>query len=177
MKRESINLSNCMEKEDVMFCYRGAITQNIIKTIGNSLKHDLEYKEESTTVTMNLFSVFVEQMQNVVNYSAKNCEHTDEPVGLVMIGVEEGTYFITCGNPIKNSDIERINSNIQKLQSMSKEELRKYYKQKMKEGPDDFSSGAGLGLIEMARRASNPIEYEIKEIDDTISYFSITVRI
>jgi len=37
------------------------------------------------------------------------------------------------------------------------------------------SKGAGLGLIEMARKGSEPIEYSFLSIDDNFSFFTISV--
>ena len=56
---------------------------------------------------------------------------------------------------------------------MSADELKIFYKEKLKSKPDMSSNNAGLGLIEMARKASKPIEYRIDDADEKISFFSI----
>jgi hypothetical protein len=37
------------------------------------------------------------------------------------------------------------------------------------------SMGAGVGLIEMARKASRPLEYSVEKIDDKFSFFELRV--
>jgi hypothetical protein len=37
--------------------------------------------------------------------------------------------------------------------------------------------GAGIGLIDMARKSGNKLDYEFKPIDNRISFFSLVVRI
>ena len=57
---------------------------------------------------------------------------------------------------------------------MDKDELKKYYKkQRREEAKEENSKGAGLGFIEMARRASSPIEYDILPAAEQGKYFFV----
>ena len=56
---------------------------------------------------------------------------------------------------------ERVNQ----VEGKDKDKLKKLYKQKMMEGPEEGSKGARLGLVEMARRSGYPIEFAFEEIN------------
>lgn len=56
--------------------------------------------------------------------------------------------------------------------------MRKYYKERIKaENDNPESRGAGLGLIEIAKRASSKIEYSFTDMDETSSFFTMYVTI
>jgi|RifCSP13_1_1023834.scaffolds.fasta_scaffold03226_6 hypothetical protein len=44
---------------------------------------------------------------------------------------------------------------------MNKEELRAVRKDRLRSGPEEGSKGGELGLMEIARRASKPIEFDL----------------
>ena len=60
---------------------------------------------------------------------------------------------------------------------MSPEELKVLYRRKLKEEPEAESQGATLGLIEIARRASSPIEFDFFEVDAQTTFYCIRVFI
>ena len=49
---------------------------------------------------------------------------------------------------------------------MSKDELKALYKEQLRAEPEKGSKGAGLGFMEIARRASKPIEFDFTDVDD-----------
>jgi hypothetical protein len=93
--------------------------------------------------------------------------------GILVIGKQEGHYYVSCGNAIQNNKIPDLSEQLTKLQKMSKEELKQYYKeQRRKETPQD-SKGAGLGFIELARKSEKPFEFSFDSINEQFSFFSI----
>ena len=56
---------------------------------------------------------------------------------------------------------------------MDKQELKQYYKQQLKADVPPGSNSAGLGLIDMARKASRPLEYSIMKLDQAVCFFTL----
>jgi hypothetical protein len=50
------------------------------------------------------------------------------------------------------------------------------YKEKLR-GPRLTGGGAGLGLVDVARRATQPLSWSFREIDDRYRFFSLSVII
>jgi len=64
------------------------------------------------------------------------------------------------------------------LNTLDKKELRQFYKEQMKaENDNPESKGAGLGLTEIARRATSKIEYEFIPYGEGLSYFTMYVTV
>ena len=60
---------------------------------------------------------------------------------------------------------------------MNKEQLRALHKERLRAGPEEGSKGAGLGLMEIARRASKPIEFDFADVDDKHAFFTLKVSV
>jgi hypothetical protein len=69
----------------------------------------MESEEKPKSDIFNVFSIFIEQTQNIKNYLAvKEGDSTYTPYAgnaIVCIGKMEEAYFVWSGNVIENSDI------------------------------------------------------------------------
>ena len=166
--------------KNIIFYYCGPVAHASIEGVAQTLRKNLEYEEAGNLTSQAVFSVFVEQMQNILNYSAErlaNIGASDNElrVGVVVIGHEGSGYFILCGNKIFNDDIPSLSEKLELIRHMSKDELKVLYKERRRMEPSPDSKGAGLGLIEMARKGTEPIEYDFLPIDEKFSFYTIRV--
>jgi uncharacterized protein DUF6272 len=61
---------------------------------------------------------------------------------------------------------------------MSKDELRALYKEQLPAEPEQGSQkGAGLGFMEIARRATKPIEFDFTDVDRDHAFFALKATI
>ena len=168
--------------KNIMFYYCGPIAHASVEGVAQTLRKNLEYEEVGNLTSQSVFSVFIEQMQNILNYSAEKLENgemvEDElRVGAVVIGHIEKGYYILCGNKIYNQDIDSLKEKIEQVRNMNKDELKSLYKERRRMDAAPGSKGAGLGLIEMARKSSAPLDYSFEPIDATYSFFTIRVLV
>lgn len=174
-----------LRKNNVNIIYSGPIWSDGVEGIGGTLRKRLELDALPLSASQSVFSVFVEQMNNMLMYSAekqqfsseeKNC--LDVSTGVFILGASNKKYFLQSGNVMKTENVQSMRERIDYLNTMDKTQLRKYYKQQMKEeNKNPESRGAGLGLIEIARRASSPIEYEFTPLEDGRAFFAMYVEI
>lgn len=74
--------------------------------------------------------------------------------------------------------MEILKTRIDYLNTLDKKGLRKFYKERLQaENDNPESKGAGLGLIEVAKRASSKIEYEFEPRGEGMKYFTMYVEI
>jgi hypothetical protein len=94
------------------------------------------------------------------------------------MGVKGSKYFIQTGNVMENKSVDYVRDKIDYLNTLDKQQLRQYHKEQTKNGiPHPESKGAGLGLIEIARRTASKIEYELEPMDNELLYFTMYVAI
>ena len=177
-----INLYNYkqgLQEDGIIFSFSGPMSHEIIEGIGSAIRVKIgEGAEGDKKAALKVFAIFVEQVENVINYSVeKDYEESQLSFGIVVIGKKDGYFFISGGNKIHSSKVEKLKSNLDKLTGMNKEELKLYYKEKRRASKEDDSKGAGIGFIEMARKSTKPIEYSFQEIDDAYSFFTIKISI
>jgi len=173
------------DENHIHVIYNGPIWSNCIDGLAEMMLKRLEFDDSSNNSSHAVFSIFVEQMNNMMMYSAEKEEKNDPDgnpsqvsKGVFILGVQNDEYFIQTGNAVTNSSAEVLKSRLDHLNTLNKTELRQYYKERMKAANDNpESKGAGLGLIEIARRASSPIEYEFEPYDDEKQYFTMFIRI
>lgn len=163
----------------VIFSFSGYISEGILFSLGEALKQKMMLDETDTNTVKKVFSVFVEQVQNIIRYSADKSANppTELSSGIVTVGVEESRFFVVCANTVLNSDVEGLCKKLSDLQKMDKEELKAFYRKKLKEPVEEDARGGGIGLIEIARRASEPIEFDFIEIENELTFFCIKAYI
>jgi hypothetical protein len=166
--------------EGIMFCFSGPTSQSVVEGIGQTLRKKMELEEAGTSTTSKVFAVFVEQMQNIINYSSEKVSrefdgHGELRFGILVVTCEQGHYAVRCGNYVTKDTAEKLQEMLRELQGKSKDDLKSLYKElRRKSEIGGASKGAGLGLIEMARKASRPLDFEIVQVDEQNSFFSIT---
>lgn len=181
------NLDNLMDLQRVLQDYRvmitfsGRFTQEVIEELGDAVRKYVETEAASLKDTLNVFSVFIEQTQNIKNYCVRKAASQEKErisnSGVVAIGKSGTGYFVSSGNLVETQDVPSLVEKLDRIQVLDKLELKKLYKEQMKKEVAEDSSGAGLGLIDMARKASEPLRYSIVKIDETVCFFTLQVRI
>jgi len=185
MKFNMLEYKKMLSDSDISVIYSGPIWASGIDGLADMMLKRLEFDEVSTSASQSVFSVFIEQINNMMMYSAEKDSKSDTEgnavevsKGIFILGVQKDSYFIQTGNLVSNYSAEILKERIDYLNTLDKQELRQYQRERMKADNDNLESkGAGLGLIVVARRATSPIEYEFEPYDDQRQYFTMYISI
>ena len=183
-----MDLRETLHSQGVIFAYSGYVTEPVLSGVGEALKQKLTIDDADTKTLRSVFAVFVEQMQNIIRYSAEKAEVSLPPApdaralmeiryGILTIGKEGSDYVVCAGNLVEREDVPRLHARLSRIREMSKDELRALYKEQLRAEPEAGSKGAGLGFMEIARRASKPIEFDFTEIDANYAFFALKATI
>lgn len=177
MQQEIQRFYHQLQDKGIIFSFSGPISQSLLEGIGHTLKQKMTLEDTSTNIIQKVFSIFVELMQNIINYSAQKitaeeAEH-DISYGVLIVGKEEDHFYIISGNYIQKDQEAALREKLTKIRSMDRDELKQFYKKQRRLQADNASKGAGLGFIEMARKASQPIEFEIARLENMYSFFVV----
>jgi len=185
MKLNLSRYSKMLVDNNLYVIYGGPIWASGVDGMAEMLIKRLEFDELPFNASQSVFSVFVEQINNMMMYSAdkefknnSNGESSEISKGILVLGVQGSTYFMQSGNLVTKENAFILKNRIDYLNTLDKQQLRKFYKQRTLAANDNKESkGAGLGLIVVARRSTSPIEYEFEPFDDEHLFFSMYISI
>jgi hypothetical protein len=174
------NLKETYNKEGILICFAGPFSHSIIEELGNAVKRYLEVEQTTKAAMMDVFSVFIEQTQNVRNYAEQKAtegnRERDFNSGVVVIARNGEKYEVTSGNIVEQNDIRVAVAKLDMLRELDKQELKTAYKEQMRT-EIVMGKSAGLGLIDMSRKTSEPLQYATTNIDDKYCFFSLKATI
>jgi hypothetical protein len=183
-----MDLRSMLHSQGVIFAYSGYVTEPVLSGVGEALKQKLTIDDADTKTLRSVFAIFVEQMQNIIRYSAEKAHQPMPPAsdagalneiryGILTIGREGNDYMVCAGNLVRQSDVPRLKERLSRIRNMSKEELKALYKEQLRADPEQGSKGAGLGFMEIARRATQPIDFDFADVDGEYSFFALKATI
>ena len=173
-----------LSDQGIILCYNGFMTEDVLSGIGATIKHKMAAGHADKNVAKGLFSLFVEQMQNVIRYSVEKetapfQDGTEVTLryGLLVVGMESDHYFVSCGNMVDKGDVDALRSSLTHIQSLDPVGLKALFRNTLKGEVPMGSLGAGVGFIDIARRATRGFEFDFTDVDEKHSYFSIKAYI
>jgi hypothetical protein len=177
MKVKELELE--LYKSDIIFAFSGSISYNVLSAISLSIKDELNRIDGTSKELFNVYYVLIELVQNIMNYSINKDEDSGNGSGTCFIKHhKQSKKFKVCsGNLIANEQVSKIREKLDKINSFDEVGLKAYYKEIRRSGKDSHDKGGGLGFIEIARKTSEKLYYEITKIDNKKSYFEINVNI
>lgn len=173
-----LKMHEALTKQGILISFNGSFNHSIIEEIGNAMRKYLENEQIEKGVISDVFSVYVEQTQNISNYlKRRDIKSGKHSMAIIIISQIDGFYTISSGNCILKDDVDKLKNHISYLNSLDKQELKKYFKEQARQPLDPNSNSAGLGLIDIARKASSKLEFQFQHQDDDFDFFNLFVTV
>lgn len=160
---------------NIILSFKGALSQELLVEMGSLVKNQVTITKQIKSI----FAVFVELAQNIMHYSAETEMINGKAigVGLLMFTDDGGNYNIYSGNMVKQGSIKQLTDKIDFINSLDLVELKDFYTKSRKLDRNSESKGAGLGLIDIARKSKSKIHYKIEDFTNEMSFFLINIKI
>ena len=180
------NLYRNMEKDDIILSFKGDITQDLLASVYQIMESRLDSGEENIKRKKKFYHILVECLQNVYHHmeAMKQDEQQQfndrdiqqERTAIFMIAKgEENSYRIITGNFILNKNAVDLKQKLDKITAMNAEELRAYYLETLNTTELSDKGGAGLGMIDIARKSGHRMDYNFYKVSEHYSFFSLGV--
>jgi len=173
-------LRSFFSEERIMICFNGPTNQALIGEIGKALKQHITSTEGEQALAMDVFSVYIEMSQNIRNYALRQRYPEHEATATVVIAALPASHYsVSAVNLVEEVDGHALLQRVQSLSSLDKEALKRLYKQRLchPDSSPDPLRGAGLGLLEIARRASSPLQAALDPERGGRCFFSLKVTV
>lgn len=169
-----------MERNNILLSFKGEITSDLLTSILQIMENKMDNMQEEPKMKKKVYNVLVECLQNLYHH-LDDCGDIDGSdkvrSAIFMIGKLETKYSIFTGNYILNENIHGLKSRLDEVNSLTKEELKEYYKKVLNNGEMSMKGGGGLGMIDIARKTGEKLEYNFLEIDNKVSFFTLNIKI
>lgn len=170
-----------IEAGEILLAYKGKVTAELITNTLSLVETKIENTIHHSITKKKVYNVLVESLQNLFHHV------DDAPInllgdgerkfGMFSLSKNDSKYIILIGNFVKNESKPILKARIDKINGLTKEELKEFYKSVLNNQKFSEKGGGGLGLIDIARKTGNKIVYEFEDVNEDFSFFSMEVFI
>ena len=177
------NLYKTMEQENILLSFKGVVTSDLLTSVLQIMETKMDYMEESPKTKKKVFNVLVECLQNLyhhidVSEGAVQQRRIIEQKSALFLIAKDGDFFhIRTGNYVDKASAKELAEKLDKINGMDKDQLKLYYQEVLNTGNLSDKGTAGLGMIDIARKSGNKLEYQLLDINEAISFFCLNVKI
>ncbi len=168
-----------MEVLEVIIAYEGIVTHQIIETFTTIIDQKLSSLPENNLIKKKVINIVVESLQNISkhgdgaktssNNNINNSLHIGK--GVFLFNYDDTNYNIASGNIIDNDILPTIKNSLKLINSLDEEGLKELYIDQLRSGELSKKQGAGLGFIDIARKAGGKLKYHFFPLTNEVSFF------
>lgn len=166
-----LSLHDEMASNGFSLVYEGEFSHEVMKMFTSMAERDMDKSNEDKAVKRKVFHVMVECLQNMTKHSDDVDQNDGVGNGLFIVGKKDGYWSVITANRIMKEKIEGLKKSIDNINSLNKDDLNALYKKQIREGTLSEKGGAGLGLIDIARKTGRQLDYQFLPLEDNENYF------
>jgi hypothetical protein len=169
-----------MLPDDIIVSYKGAPSQSLLDSLLSIADEKLTAIEPQSNLKKKVYHILIEALQNLYHHLDTKALAPDKEADTILFILarqEGGGYIIITGNYLPTAEVSKLRSHIDKINSASKEEIKQLYRAQLHAGEVSEKGGAGLGIIDIARRSGQKLDYSFEEGLCGNSFFSLKIKI
>ena len=172
-------LSAEIGEDGIFFSYEGDISTERINSTLEELEAKFMEASDSMKLQKKMYNIVVECLQNLFHHSDDVPEELVESIGkkycLIIISRKEDDYMLTFGNYVSSDKVKFLSEKIEKINSLSKDELKEMYKFILNFQKLSPKGGGGLGLIDIARKSEQKLGYKFYPYNESYSFYRLDI--
>lgn len=168
-----------LHSDDLCFVYSGSISDIITHKIIELTQFNIDSSGNFVKLKNKISFLMAECYQNVVRHGKTDLNQTNihDKANAFFVRSIGNSFFITSSNIVKNQDIEIVKEKLDRVNNLTIDELKALQKQVLSKGKLSEKGGAGLGIIEMARRTGKKIRYVFDKVNEESSIFYLQLEL
>ncbi len=172
-----LTLYDEMLNNGISLVYLGEFNHEITKMFTSMAENEMLRSSEEKTIKRKVYHAMVETLQNMNKHSDEIAVKSNIGKGLFMIGKKDEIYYIITSNKVSKYKIPQLRAALEEVNSSTKEQLKAMFKKQLRYGKLSNKGGAGLGLIDIARKSGQGLDYEFVPLDGSSYFFILKVEI
>jgi hypothetical protein len=156
--------------KNIILIHKGNFSPIVIDPVIYLVQHNV--KSKAVDIQKLTLNVILEALQNLSHHSLGN---KDEKEAIFIISRKNNKHSITTGNFIKTSKVKQLETQLEHILSLSKDDLKELYQETIQIKKSGKNKEIGLGLIEIAIESKKKFKYHFSKIDKIISFYTFDV--
>jgi len=180
----SFNVENYLTDQtsgDIVLKYKGNIDSDVINHVLDTVEGKMVEADEQAKLRKKVYNVLVESLQNLYHHvdpvPVDFEDQSSERYGLLIVKKIDSGYMIITGNFVNSEHIEKLEEKIKRINRSSHEEIKELYKFILNHQKISQKGGGGLGLVDIARKTGNPLDYSFQKYNDKHSFFYMNILV
>ncbi len=180
----SFNIENYFSNQsdgDIILFYKGNVDSDVINHVLDTVEDKMVQVNEQSKLRKKVYNVLVESLQNLYHHVDRVPEdfedQTAEKYGLLVVKKVKDGYKIITGNFVQAENVEKLEEKIKRINRSSHEEIKELYKFILNHQRISAKGGGGLGLVDIARKTGNKLEYSFNEYNEKYSFFYLNILV
>ncbi|HSH66102.1 MAG TPA: SiaB family protein kinase [Bacteroidia bacterium] len=168
-----------MERNNIMLSFKGDVTSELLTSILQIMESKLDTMQEDPKIKKKVYNVLVECLQNLYHHMDEITPDLNEKIrtAIFLIGKIDNQYTIITGNYIKKENVSGLQKRLDDINQLSKDQLKEFYKEILNNGEMSMKGGGGLGMVDIARKTGDKLNFNFLPVDDQYSFFSLNIKI
>jgi len=157
--------------------YSGAFDGTVLSAFAKRVETTLT---DNPQLNKKIFKIFVELGQNIALYSSDKIITDDQTnfngYGIFILREYIDKFQLLAGNMAFKEDATIASEKCEKINALSREELREY-KRILRKQPAGQKGGGNIGLVQIVLTANSNIEHKVIDVDDSHSFLVFSVEV
>ncbi len=166
-----------LSANNVYMVWSNHITPDVGKEMLSFTETKLKEDEVDSGTKRKVFSILVEILENIAKYSPGKSSEKKYGMPVAVIKMEGESFYVTTGNLIRNSKIKNLKSKLDHVNSFDRDGLKEYYREQLAKQKSGTDSTGNMGLIDIARKSGNKLEYAFDRVNNLYSYYILKVKV
>lgn len=166
-----------LSADKLSFIYNGEVSDDITEGIIRISDYNLNNIEEVTHMRKRVSFIMMECFQNIVRHGKRPLAALKNPSGLFSTRLVGTSNFVSSVNLIDAKEIDTLRKKLHEINTLPKDKLKALHLDVLNNRALSAKGGAGLGLIEIARKTGQPLGYDFESVNDTFTNFYLSIKL
>lgn len=161
----------------VLMYFKGSFDELMLAKMSKFLRDRFP---ETPRAGKKVFAVFMEVAENISHYSSETSsfdEGRQRGIGTILIHEGDEFYHLTAGNLITSAAAEEIQTKCAHINELDVDALRELKRETLGQPREEGQRGGHIGLIQVAIKSENPINFELHKVNDRFSFFVLSAKV
>jgi hypothetical protein len=166
-----------MSGSEILLDYQGPVDFKVSESLLKKLRNNVDFASLVTTTRKRVFSIVVECLENITKNSISKSPGDIDSLSHITVRRNPEKIAIRAGNSIDETAKEKLTRYLELIKNLDNVALRNLYETRICNESVKGENGAGLGLISIALKSGNNINYTFRPQNNGLIFFEINISI